>query len=432
MTRGGQGGNLTRSPHPVTEGNKVSDHRIQRLRSWALAAFLAPLCLLAMTSPVKAAIHEEQFCWGKTVTPSSPCLGLNDGSVHKWVTGIYVSGVQHSVCVNHFLNSHDSRCTGGPGQGVFLDLTPSGYSDYGRIYSNSGVQGNTTVYGIIYWSDAPYPPPPPPSWHCCDNLGGNVVGDPEISSWGTGRLDVFARGNNNELWHKYYQGSWSNWESLGGQLTSGPGAVSRDGSTVDVVARGADNSVVHWSWNGTSWSSDNLGGNITSDPDMASWGSSRLDVFARGIDNALWHRYWNGGSWSPWESLGGSLASGPSAVSWGAENRIDVVARATNGSVIHWWWTGSAWSSDNLGGNILGDPEIASWSYGRLDVFARGTNNELWHKYYDTYRGASWTAWESLGGLLFSSPSAVSWGTNRIDVIARASDNSLNHSWFGS
>jgi hypothetical protein len=180
------------------------------------------------------------------------------------------------VCVNHFLFQKQERCTAGPGQGVFLDVTPSENLDYGRIYPNAGVTGSTTVYGVIYYKDPP-PPPPPLSWHCCDNLGGNVVGDPE--------------------------------------------------KTVDVVARDSANSVSHWKWNGTTWLSDNLGGNITSDPDMSSWGSQRMDVFARGIDNALWHRYWNNGFWGPWENLGGSLASGPSAVSWGSD-RIDVVARA--------------------------------------------------------------------------------------------------------
>jgi hypothetical protein len=152
------------------------------------------------------------------------------------------------VCVNHFLFQKQERCTAGPGQGVFLDVTPSENLDYGRIYPNAGVTGSTTVYGVIYYKDPP-PPPPPLSWHCCDNLGGNVVGDPE--------------------------------------------------KTVDVVARDSANSVSHWKWNGTTWLSDNLGGNITSDPDMSSWGSQRMDVFARGIDNALWHRYWNNGFWDP-------------------------------------------------------------------------------------------------------------------------------------
>lgn len=57
---------------------------------------------------------------------------------------------------------------------------------------------------------------------------------PAVSSWGGNRLDVFALGMDNALWHKWFTGSWSDWESLGGQLTSGPA-----GSRIDVFARGA-------------------------------------------------------------------------------------------------------------------------------------------------------------------------------------------------
>jgi hypothetical protein len=32
-------------------------------------------------------------------------------------------------------------------------------------------------------------------------------------------------------------------------------------------------------------------------------------------------------------------------------------------------------------------PGCASWGANRIDVFVRGTDNELWHKYWD---GSSW------------------------------------------
>ena len=46
-----------------------------------------------------------------------------------------------------------------------------------------------------------------------DNLTG-----PAVASWSSGRLDVFVRGTDNALWHKWYQNSWSGWESLGGVI----------------------------------------------------------------------------------------------------------------------------------------------------------------------------------------------------------------------
>ncbi len=86
-----------------------------------------------------------------------------------------------------------------------------------------------------------------------------------VSSWAASRLDVFARGTDNAVWHRAWDGArWSGWENgVGGVITSAPAAVS--------------------------------------------WGANRIDMFARRQDNALWHRWYNG-SWSGWESLGGVLA----------------------------------------------------------------------------------------------------------------------------
>ena len=83
-------------------------------------------------------------------------------------------------------------------------------------------------------------------------------------SWGPSRLDIFVRGTDNALGHRWYEnGTWYGWESLGGVLTSAP--------------------------------------------DVSSWGPNRLDVFVRGTDTALWHAWWNGTVWEGYESLGGQL-----------------------------------------------------------------------------------------------------------------------------
>ena len=49
---------------------------------------------------------------------------------------------------------------------------------------------------------------------------------------------------------------------------------------------------------------------------------------------------------------------------------------------------------------------VSSWAPNRLDTFVRGTDDALWHKWWD---GASWSGWESLGGVLTSEPAGVSW-----------------------
>ncbi len=88
-----------------------------------------------------------------------------------------------------------------------------------------------------------------------ENLGGTLASGPGVSSWASGRLDVFVRGPGNSLWHRWYSSGWSGWQVLGGV--------------------------------------------ITSDPDAVSWGPNRIDVFTRGTDNALWHKWWNGSAWLP-------------------------------------------------------------------------------------------------------------------------------------
>ncbi len=225
-------------------------------------------------------------------------------------------------------------------------------------------------------------------WHSHDDrklawedLGGALTSGPAVCSWGAGRIDVFARGTDNALWHKWFDdNTWSTWESLGGVLSSAPTAVS--------------------------------------------WGSGRIDVFARGTDNALWHRWFQDG-WQPWESLGGVLSSAPAAASWSA-GRIDVFARGADNALWHRWFQDGWQAWESLGGVLSSAPAAASWAAGRIDVVARGTDNALWHRWFQD----GWQPWESLGGVLSSSPSEVSQGAGRLTIYARGADGSVNSKRF--
>jgi hypothetical protein len=216
------------------------------------------------------------------------------------------------------------------------------------------------------------------------NLGGVTADSVGVCSWGPNRLDLFARGENSSIYHKYWNGtSWSGWATLGGTTDSAPTACS--------------------------------------------WGPNRIDVFVRGTDNILYQKYWNG-AWSTWIPLGGTLTSAPAAASWGL-NRIDVVARGTNNQLYHIYWNGINWSTwGTLGGDCTSDPAIVSWGENRLDVFVRGTTMELYHTRWD---GSTWSTWENLGGYLTTGPGAASWGENRIDVFAGGEDNELEWQYWG-
>jgi Repeat of unknown function (DUF346) len=383
-----------------------------------VAASGVVLALLLTAAPARA--EERQFCWGAWVSTGDSCA-----SGTWYMTGAFANSTEGPVCL--YLSGHGLYNCGRENEGVYVGGSQYGVSSRAYIF-NWSTSHPIKVHGT-FWTAAPAPPSPPPVWQGPEDLGGNIQSDPDISSWGVGRLDVFARGTDNALKHRWYNigEGWSAWESLGGTLASGPGAVSWGPNRIDVVARATNNTLMHWWYDGI-WHNENLGGNITSAPDIASWADGRLDVFARGADNSLQHRWYvTGSGWSSWESLGGILASGPGAVSWGP-NRIDIVARATDNNTAHWWYDGS-WHIDYLGQTLISDPDIASSQSGRLDVFAQGSGpaeNQLEHKFYS----GSWSGWESLGGSLVSGPGAASWGEGRIDVVGRTSSGTVTHWWY--
>jgi hypothetical protein len=90
------------------------------------------------------------------------------------------------------------------------------------------------------------------TWEPAENLGGVVLDDPTVISWGYGHLEVFVRGPGNTLWHRTFQnGSWADWADLGGQFQGPPCAVSWGVGRIDVFGWGSpDNDLVHWWYDG--------------------------------------------------------------------------------------------------------------------------------------------------------------------------------------
>jgi hypothetical protein len=274
-----------------------------------------------------------------------------------------------------------------------------------------------------------------PGWVGFEKLGGVFTESPAVCSWGSNRLDVFVRGTNTHLMHRWYNGVWSTWQDLGGVIAAGssPAAVSWGPNRIDTFVRGQDNELWHMYWNGSAWVGfEKLGGVFTGSPTVCSWGTGRLDVFVRGTNTHLMHKWYNpdNGLWSTWQDLGGVIAAGssPAAVSWGS-NRIDVFVRGQDNELWQMSWNGSAWVGfTKLGGVFTESPAVCSWASGRLDVFVRGTNTHLMHRWYN----GAWSAWQDLSGVLQtgSSPAAESWGSDHIDVFVRGQDNELWHmSW---
>ena len=193
-------------------------------------------------------------------------------------------------------------------------------------------------------------------------------------------------------------------------------------------------------YNAEQW--DNMGGKIIGKPTAVAWGPNRLDVFVRGLDNKMYHKAWAASAWYPgsgvsdWESLGGSFAGNPVAVSWESE-RLDIFGRGFDGHLYHKWWTpSSGWAPaqwEDMGGKLSTDPVVVSWGKNRLDIVMRAYDGTVNHK---AFSGDRWypsvTEWNSLGGSIVGEPAMTTWGSNRLDIVVRGTDNQIYHkAWNG-
>ncbi|HMD81521.1 MAG TPA: hypothetical protein VKE92_09465, partial [Anaerolineales bacterium] len=126
--------------------------------------------------------------------------------------------------------------------------------------------------------------------------------------------------------------------------------------------------------------------------------------------------------WSAWEYLGGVLTSSPAAASWG-ENRIDIFALGTDSQVWQYVWDNQwfGWYPQGggdveLGGQPEDAPAVSTWSVNQLDLFVRRSDHNLVYKLWD---GSTWSDWLTLGNQIYSAPSAVSRNADLIDIVAR-------------
>ncbi|WP_245949916.1 hypothetical protein [Saccharothrix carnea] len=256
-------------------------------------------------------------------------------------------------------------------------------------------------------------------------------GSPAVVSMRDGHQEVFTRGADGQVWHKWWYGTtWSGWESLGGgAVTSAPAAVSMQDGHIELFARGTGGDVVHRFWWGNGWSGwHSLGGQIVGAPAVVSMRPGHLEVFARFTDNQIWHKWWYGTSWSEWAPMGGgTVSSSPSVVSM-RDGHQELFVRGTGGDVLHRFYYGNGWSAyHSLGGAIQGNPAAVSMYDGHLEVFVRGTDNAVYHNHW---YGTAWSGWGSLGGQFKDSPSVLTMRPNHLELFGRGTDNAIHHKFY--
>ena len=232
------------------------------------------------------------------------------------------------------------------------------------------------------------------------HIGANITSTPALSSWGSGRLDIFGTASSGDLQHNWRNsGQWGSWESLGKPSPS----VS-----------------------------------LTSAPSAVSWGNGRIDVFGRGSDGALWQKWFSDsmGGWQPWVRMGGAINSAPTITTW-APGRLDVFSTGPAGDLQHIWFL-NGWSNwESLGFpatslRLTDAPSAVSWGNGRIDVFGRGSDGALWQKWFSDSMGG-WQPWVRMGGGNISSPPTVSsWQSGRLDIFITGQVGDLRHLWFSN
>lgn len=120
--------------------------------------------------------------------------------------------------------------------------------------------------------------------------------------------------------------------------------------------------------------------------DSVSWAHGRLDVFTSGSAGSSLHftHYWQtlGSGWQRETAdlvTSDGLPKPIAAVSWG-EPRLDFFSTFWSDSgLLHYWQENSDFRREPMGGWWTGDISAVSSGRGRLDVFAVGTNSQLYH-----------------------------------------------------
>jgi C1A family cysteine protease/acylphosphatase len=349
------------------------------------------------------------------------------GGVYKHVSGAVEGG--HCVAIVGYDDTQSCWiCKNSWG-------TSWGESGFFRIgYGECGIDTWIGPYGASGLAIAEQPK----AWSGWASLGGVLTTDIAVFENADGRLEIFARGTDNAVWHNWQtapNGGWSGWASLGGVVLTAPAVGRNNDGRLEVFAKGTDGAVWHnWQtapnggWSG--WAS--LGGVITSEITVASNADGRLEVFVRGTDNAVWHNWQTApsGGWSGWNSLGGVITS-DICVGRNADGRLEIFAKGTDGAVWHNWQTApnggwSGWAS--LGGVITSDIAVGQNADGRLELFVRGTDNALWHD-WQTAPNGGWSGWASLGGVLTSNIGVGRSPGGRLEAFVRGTDNALWHKW---
>ena len=258
-----------------------------------------------------------------------------------------------------------------------------------------------------------------------------------VASNSDGRLEVFNRGADGNIWHDYQTSpgnSWSNWSVLqNGQSFNGDPAVGQDlDGRLEVFARNTLNNIAYnyqvspgGGWHG--WQTLSQSNSFQGTPAIGRNQSGNLEIFARGKDNNVWHNYQTspGGTWSGWSAVqNGYGFNGDPVLGQNVDGRLEVFALGTDNNIWHNYQMGpgqwSGWVPLQGGQFFHGGLAVARNSDGRLEAYALDTHNSLVHNYQLAQGWENWSPVQlSANSAVFSNAPAVGMnGDGRLEAFA--------------
>lgn len=307
-------------------------------------------------------------------------------------------------------------------------------------------------------------------WGQPESLGGGLASDPVSVANLDGRLQVFIRGTDNQLWTKSQTtpggSTWSAWTAvpnLGPPPSAGatpppvagvaaePVAVRNIDGRLQIFVRGADNFLRYTvqkapNVNEFDYYRD-LGGVGLIMPHVGVNKDGRVQFFTLSTDYRVWYRSQlipgNPHLWADWGVLpsvstaGTFTGSSAPEVTRSEDGRLVVFERGADNYLYYTWqiapddssnWVGT-WQQTGL--QITNRPSVKLDGDGRMQMFARATSNVV------RYRRELWpnatgllSSPASLNGITADTPPTVIRNSDgRLEVFVRAGGSQIYHNW---
>lgn len=250
-------------------------------------------------------------------------------------------------------------------------------------------------------------------------------------------LEVFALGSNDEIWHMYETaGGWSGWESRGGPVLSPPSGGRNFDGRLQLFAQFRDNGAMRHAYQrvqGGLWSGWEHDYQLPMHgvPATATNVDGRLEVMVLGPDNRVYHTWQDhpGSDFGALEPMDGSEGAGQVATG-SQDGRVLLWARGADGSLLCTnegtnWPTWEQWSAPIrlLVGTTASSILDADGNSALCCVDERG------HILVTQYGGGGWSPWHDLDGDAAGTPALSRNADGRLEVFVRGRNGMLQHRW---